>query len=74
MIKNIIFLGILALSLTLTDKQIIQAGLDGLFNANKLPNSTTVVPCIDDATAHKIVVFEGECLEKAAKGSIKDLV
>jgi len=47
----------IALCLTLTDKQIIQAGLDGLFNANKLPNSTTVVPCIDDATAHKIVVF-----------------
>lgn len=57
MIKILALLGLLILSLALTDKQIIQAGLDGLFNANKLPNSTTVVPCIDDATAHKIVAF-----------------
>jgi hypothetical protein len=58
----------------LTDKEIIQTGLNGLFEQNKLPDSTTIVPCIDDATAHKIVVFAGEVLEKAAKGSITDLV
>ena len=31
------------------------------------------MPCIDDETAHKIVVFIGKVLEKAAKGSIGDL-
>jgi hypothetical protein len=45
-----------------------------LFQANKLPNSTTIVPCIDDNTAHKIVAFIGDVFEKAAKGSVKDLV
>jgi CRISPR/Cas system-associated endonuclease Cas3-HD len=57
-----------------TDKEIIQQGLNGLFEQNKLPDPTTIVPCIDDATAHKIVVFAGDVLEKAAKGSITDLV
>ena len=28
----------------------------------------------DDDTAHKIVVFIGQLLEKAAKGSVKDLL
>jgi len=63
-----------AISLAITDKEIIQAGLNGLFEQNKLPDPTTIVPCIDDATAHKIVVFAGEVLDKAAKGSIADLV
>jgi hypothetical protein len=58
----------------LTDKEILQQALNGLFEENKLPDPTTIVPCIDDATAHKIVVFMGEVLEKAAKGSITDLV
>jgi len=48
--------------------------LNGLFEENKLPDPTTIVPCIDDTTAHKIVLFVGEVLEKAAKGSIADLV
>jgi hypothetical protein len=39
-----------------------------------LPDPTTIVPCIDDDTAHKIVVFAGEVLGKAAKGSVKDLI
>lgn len=33
-----------------------------------------MVPCIDDDTAHKLVVFVGEVLEKAAKGSVTDLI
>ena len=57
-----------------TDKEIIQQTLNGLFEQNKLADPTTIVPCIDDDTAHKIVVFGGEVLEKAAKGSITDLV
>ena len=45
-----------------TDKEIIQQLLNGLFEQNKLPDPTTIVPCIDDATAHKIVVFAGQVL------------
>jgi len=57
-----------------TDKEIIQQGLNGLFEQNKLADPTTIVPCIDDTTAHKIVVFIGDVLEKAAKGSVSDLI
>ena len=57
-----------------TDKEIIQQALNGAFEQNKLPDPTTVVPCIDDDTAHKIVVFVGQILEKAAKGSVSDLI
>lgn len=32
------------------------------------------MPCIDDDTAHKIVVFAGQLLAKAASGSISDLI
>lgn len=48
--------------------------MNGLFEQNKLADPATVVPCLDDATAHKVVVFIGELLEKAAKGSVKDLL
>ena len=58
----------------ISDKEIIQQTLNGLFEQNKLPDPTTVVPCIDDDTAHKIVVFAGQLLEKAAKGSVSDLL
>lgn len=58
----------------LTDKEIIQQGLNGLFEQNNLPDPTTIIPCLDDATAHKIVVFIGELLEKAAKGSVQDII
>ena len=57
-----------------TDKETIQLILNGLFEQNKLPDPTTIVPCIDDNTAHKIVVFAGQVLEKAASGSVKDLL
>lgn len=43
----------------LTDKEIIQETLNGAFEQNKLPDPTTIVPCIDDNTAHKIVKFIG---------------
>jgi len=42
-----------------TDKEILQQALNGLFEENKLADPTTIVPCIDDATAHKLVVFIG---------------
>ena len=68
-------LGISAVNIPqLTDKDIIQQTLNGLFEENTLKDPTTIVPCIDDDTAHKIVVFIGQLLEKAAKGSISDLL
>ena len=56
-----------------SDKEIIQLTLNGGFEQNKLPDPTTIVPCIDDDTAHKIVVFAGVILDKAAKGSASDI-
>ena len=39
-----------------------------------MPDPTTIVPCIDETTAHKIVVFAGELLDRAAKGSAADFI
>jgi hypothetical protein len=73
--KNIILLTILCVSaLSLTDKDILQQTLNGLFEQNKLPDPKTIVPCFDDDTAHKTVVFIGTVLAKAAAGSISDLL
>ena len=60
--------------INLTDKEIIQQDLNGLFEQNKLNDPTTIVPCIDDASAKMIVDFIGKILDKAAKGSIADLI
>ena len=57
----------------MTNKEILQQGLNGLFEQNKLPDPTTIVPCIDETTAGKIVVFAGQLLDKAAKGSVSDI-
>ena len=40
---------------TLTNKEILQLALNGLFEENKLPDPTTIMPCIDEATAGIIV-------------------
>lgn len=69
-----IFTLLLVSTLCLTDKQILQQGLNGLFEENKLPDPVTIVPCIDDATAKKIVNFIGVILDKAAKGSVGDII
>jgi len=50
---------LVALTNAISDKDILQQGLNGLFEQNKLPDPKTIVPCIDDATAHKLVVFIG---------------
>ena len=55
----VLLFALLVLAQTATDKEILQQALNGLFEENKLPDPTTIVPCIDDATAHKIVVFAG---------------
>jgi len=64
---------VLGLSVSGSDKDTIQQVLNGAFEQNKLPDPTTIVPCIDDDTAKKIVVFAGQILDKAAKGSITDI-
>ena len=58
----------------LSNKEILQQALNGGFEQNKLKDPTTIVPCIDEDTAKKIVDFVGVALEKAAKGSIGDLI
>lgn len=74
MIKATLLLTLLAISaVSITDKEIIQQNLNGLFEQNNLSDPTTIVPCIDDGTAHKIVVFFGQILEKTAKGSVSDI-
>ena len=70
----LVFSLLLVSSLCMSDKDILQTTLNGLFEQNKLPDPTTVMPCIDDDTAHKIVVFIGKVLDKAAKGSVSDLI
>lgn len=72
--KAIIAVLLVALTLSLTDKEIIQTSLDGAFEQNKLPKPTTIVKCIDDTSAHQIVVFAKQVLDKAARGSISDLL
>jgi len=65
---------ILGMSVGVSDKDIIQQALNGAFEQNKLPQPKTIVPCIDDTSAHQIVVFAGSILDKAAKGSLSDLL
>lgn len=74
--NKVIFLFSLLLisSLALTDKEIMQQALNGAFAQNNLPAPTTIVPCFDDATAHKTVVFVGQLLQKAAAGSPTDII
>lgn len=48
--------------------------MNGLFEENKLKDPTTIVPCIDEATAGKIVVFIGKILDQAAKGGVSDII
>jgi hypothetical protein len=48
--------------------------VNGLFEQNKLADPTTIVQCNDDKSAHDTVVFIGTVLDKAAKGSISDLL
>lgn len=65
---------LLVSTVCLTDKQILQQNLNGAFEENKLPDPTTIIPCLDDATAKLIVDFIGSSLAKAAKGGVSDLI
>ena len=57
--KLLVVLSIILLTQALTNQEILQQGLNGLFEQNKLADPTTIVPCIDEDTAHKIVLFIG---------------
>lgn len=47
--------------------------MNGVTQQNSLPDTTTVLPCIDDSFANKTVVFMGLVLAKAAQGSLSDV-
>src|SRR5690349_6087532 len=73
--KSILLLALICVSVfSASDKDTLQQTFNGLFEQNKLPDPKTIVPCFDDDTAHKVVVFIGQVLDKAAKGSISDLL
>lgn len=75
MVKIFVLFTVLFVStFSLTNKEILQQALNGLFEENKLPDPTTILPCIDEATAKKIVDFIGVVLGKAARGSVSDLI
>lgn len=75
MVKIFVLFTVLFMSaFSLTNKEILQQALNGLFEENKLPDPTTIMPCIDEVTAKKIVDFIGVVLGKAAKGSVSDLI
>ncbi len=63
---------LLICALSITDKEILQQTLNGAFEENKLADPTTIVPCFDDDSAHKTVVFIGKLLDTLAKASISD--
>ena len=50
----------------------MQQGFNGLFQVNKLPDPTTIVPCFDDKTADSVIDFGGKLLAKACSASISD--
>jgi hypothetical protein len=65
---------LLVSTVCLTDKEILQQTLNGAFEQNKLPAPKTIIDCLDDATAKKIVALIGTVLDKAAKGSPADII
>ena len=65
-----ILLVLLTVVNTHTDKEILQQVFHGIFTSNSMHEPTTIIPCIDDATAQKTVVFMGLVMSKAAQGSI----
>lgn len=55
-----------------SDRDDIQSGLDGVFDVNSLPRSTTIVPCFDDPFVKKLKDFGGELLAKSCAAGLKD--
>ena len=57
----------------ITDAEILQQGLNGFFEQNKLPDPKTIVQCGNDTTNHKTVVFIGKILNDLAKAGPTDI-
>lgn len=57
-----------------SDNDILQLVFQGLFAENNLAGPYMVKYCFDEPTSHRIVVFIGEALEKAARGNVADLL
>ena len=70
----VLLLTLLTLVSSLTDKEILQQALNGFTAENQLPDSTTIIACLDDDTASRTVAFIGDTLKKAASGSLTDLI
>lgn len=70
----LVVLALLAVGFSLTDREICQQGLNGIYEQNKLPDPKTLLNCASDDTTHKIVPFIGKSLDKAARGSVTDLL
>ena len=65
---------LLVSTVCLTDKQILQQNLNGGFEEKKLPDPTTIILCLDDATTKLIVYFLVSSLAKASKGGMSELM
>lgn len=58
----------------MTDVEVIQQVLEGIFSENKMEGPFMIKYCFNDKIAHSTVTFLADSLEKAARGSAKDLV
>jgi len=61
---------LMAGKLGISNIDIIQLFLNGLFEANGLADPTTITPCIDDESAAKIVQFIPELFKAVGKASV----
>lgn len=69
-----VLLCVLAVGYSLTDREICQQSLNGIFEQNQLADPATLMGCFSDDSAHKVVDFVGRSLDKAARGSLTDLL
>ena len=58
----------------ISDRDILQQGLNGFFKQNNLNEPTTFVACFDDDSAHKTVAFVSKVLPELAGQSIQELI
>ena len=70
----ITFVFLVVSAASLSNQDILQQALNGVFSQNWLPNPTAAIDCIDETTSKQIVDFIDASLEKLAKGSISDIL
>ena len=70
----ITFVFLVVSAASLSNQDILQQALNGVFSQNWLPNPTATIDCIDETTSKQIVDFIDASLEKLAKGSISDIL